>query len=157
MAGLREFLIGIANIVLFVMIVVIPLVAFVGFGSTASPYGRFSVGAGLLGALGAFLVSLPGAAILALFLDMREQLVSINQKTKAIRISDDRDGFAVSPTSPPAQRVEPILSNNDIREMRELFFKTYKKSISVDQAQDLIYARSRGTLGSEMEKMSQSI
>lgn len=80
MGGFRGFLVGVANLLLVLLVLVPPTVAFLAGGWAFPSWagGGFNTQAGLLSALVALVVGLPSAAFLAVFLDIREQLVQLN-------------------------------------------------------------------------------
>ena len=87
MNDFRGFLVGVANLLLVVLVVVPPVVAFfVGGNAFAVGFqGTFNLWAALASMVVALLVGLPSAAFLAVFLDIREQLVALNTARSAIR------------------------------------------------------------------------
>lgn len=157
MSGIRGFLIAIANLVLGLMVLGIPFVAFILTGSAVGlPYGNFNVAAGLGGAIVGFLIALPAAAILALFLDIREQLVAINQNTRgafATVVASASEPTVPMGKSEAAAAPAPIPANDQVKDMQDWFSKAYGRSISQDQAIELIDARSQGNLLTACERI----
>lgn len=105
MRGFREWLVLAANHMLALLVVAVPMAAFLVAGSTynfrfnAINYDPgFNMAAGLVAALVAFLATLPVAAFLAVFLDMREQLVALNGGVRHLR--DRPAPGEVAPTPP---------------------------------------------------------
>lgn len=81
MDGLRGFLISIANLILFVLLFLIPLGVFWAAGDYGQVWNRgFNWNWGLIAGLMAFGCALPACAFLAVFLDIREQLVRMNAR-----------------------------------------------------------------------------
>lgn len=144
MEGLRGFLIGFANLVLAVLVFGVPLVAFFVTGNAMGWRGEFNIGAGIGAGLLAFLTALPLAAMLALFLDIREQLVRLNRSLGGTN-SPERpvepkntaiQSHAVPPPGNAATTIEA--------EIQQWFKRTYGHDLTVDEAREIIAARAAG-------------
>ena len=102
--GLRSFLVRIANLILFLMVAIAPIIVVLavayayGERRYSGVYGSYVLdawnwSAGFMAGLLTFLVSLPTAAMVAVFLDIREQLAAMNRgQDELLRIERKRVG-----------------------------------------------------------------
>ena len=79
---MRGFLVGVAGLMLWVLVLGPPAVAFLAAGTATATWQGFNVVGGIAAALGVFLFTLPGAALLAVFLDIRDRLEAIDRNTR---------------------------------------------------------------------------
>ncbi len=168
MSGLRGFLIGIANTLLFVVVVVVPIGAFAIAGSTAAgPFGGLRSDAAVAAAIAAFVVVLPAAAVLALFLDIREQLVALNHVlSRGVAPRGGPDDPRASPVqaaafdhrAPTVARAAAAAPNDDwalsdTEDMQRWFAQAKGIAITPGEARSLLVARSTGNFLTAVEAL----
>ena len=156
MGGLRGFLVGIANFILFLLVVVAPLVAFAAGGVIGGQWvGGFSKAAAFGAALITFIAALPAAALLATFLDIRQQLVFINQNTRsAPALVTAEEGRVSALATVSADTVISSGQVSPVEEMQIWFRKQHGFDLSPSQGMELLTAKNEGrflTVASELK------
>ncbi len=145
MNGIRSLLVGIANLILLALLIVAPVAVFLLVGTAMKQFGgTFNTPAALGAGFVAFVMSLPMAALLAVFLDIREQLVTINGRRRPANFTPAAVA-STKPTLAGSTLIDPSpVQLGPVSEMQSRFLKAHDRSITPDQAQELLTAQSEG-------------